>query len=169
MADSVFCNIWGASIAGEAPSGDPAQRKPCPGCCSMGRRFGVQVSDGVRIGLSATAIVIPYPEALLTKAQELIVNGDFSIAVVVAHMACEISVERAISRAFVEKGIGCLEESVEELLPGYNLANERVRNLYNALTGAQIQNQSFWKSFKESATRRNKAVHEGMIVVKADA
>jgi hypothetical protein len=52
----------------------------------MGRRFGVQVSDGVRIGLSATAIVIPYPEALLTKAQELIANGDFSIAVVVAHM-----------------------------------------------------------------------------------
>jgi hypothetical protein len=53
----------------------------------MGRRFGVEVADGV--GLSATVIVIPYPEALLTKAQELIVNGDFSIAVVVAHMACE--------------------------------------------------------------------------------
>lgn len=64
--------------------------------------------------VSATAIVIRYPEAPLTKSQELIVNGDFSIAVVVAHMACEISVERAISRAFAEKGIGYLEESVEE-------------------------------------------------------
>jgi hypothetical protein len=77
--------------------------------------------------------------------------------------------ERAISRAFAEKGIGYLEESVEELLPCYNLANDRVRHLYNALTGDQIQNQSFWESFKESATRRNKAVHEGRIVVKADA
>jgi hypothetical protein len=127
-------------------------------CSSVGRSWA-----------SATAIVIPYPEALLTKAQELIVSGDFRIAVVVAHMACEISVERAISRAFAEKGIGYLEESVEELLPGYNLANCRVRNLYNALTGDQIQKQSFWTSFKESATRRNKAVHEGRIVVKADA
>jgi len=169
MTDSVFCVNCGDSIAGEAPSGDPAQRKPCPRCGSMGRRSGVEVSDGIGIVVSATAIVIPYPEALLTKAQELIVKGDFSIAVVVAHMACEISVERAISRAFADRGIGYLEESVEELLPGYNLANESVRNLYNALTGDQIQNQSFWKSFKESATRRNKAVHEGSIVVKADA
>lgn len=169
MADSVFCSNCGDSIAGEASSGDPAQRKPCPRCGSMGRRSGVEVLDGIGIVESATAIIIPYPEALLTKAQELIVNGDFNIAVVVAHMACEISVERAISRAFAAKGIGYLEEAVEELLSCYNIANKRVRNLYNALTGDQIQNQSFWKSFEESATRRNKAVHEGRIVVKAAA
>jgi hypothetical protein len=120
-------------------------------------------SDGV------VAIVISYAEELLTTAQRLIADGEFSIAVVVAHMACEISAERALSRAFAAKGIGYLEESVEDLLPGYNLANDRVRNLYNVVTGNEIEKQSFWQTFKESATRRNKAVHKGKIVTKAEA
>jgi hypothetical protein len=37
-------------------------------------------------------------------------------------MACEISVERAISRAFKAKGIDYLEQPIEDLLPSYNLA-----------------------------------------------
>jgi hypothetical protein len=112
---------------------------------------------------------VSYPEKLLTAAQDLIEKGEFSISVVVAHMSCEISVERAISRAFKTKGIDYLEQPVEDLLPSYNLANDRVRNLYNAATGGEIQKQSFWQQFKESATRRNKAVHEGKIATKAEA
>lgn len=57
-------------------------------------------------GSDVTGVVITYLEALLTKAQELIATGDFSIAIVVAHMACEISAERAKSRALAVKGIG---------------------------------------------------------------
>jgi hypothetical protein len=171
MDDSVFCNNCGAPITSEPASGDPAQRKPCPRCGSTARRFNLQASAGQYslVGSSATLVVITYPEALLTKAQELIAQGDFSIAVVVAHMACEISAERAISRTFADKGIGYLEESIEDLLPGYNLANDRVRNLYNALTGDQIQKQSFWQAFKNSGMRRNQAVHKGRIITKAEA
>jgi len=55
------------------------------------------------------------------------------------------------------------------LLPSYNLANDRVRSLYNAATGGEIQKQPFWQQFKDSATRRNKAVHEGKIATKAEA
>lgn len=140
----------------------------------MARRVSFQAAPGHYsvTGASATLTAIPYPEKLLTKAQDLIASGDFgdfSIAVVVAHMACEISAERAISRTFTAKGIGYLEESVEDLLPGYNLANPRVCKLYNAVTGDQIQKQSFWQAFTESATRRNQAVHGGRIVTKAEA
>jgi hypothetical protein len=46
-----------------------------------------------------------YSETLLAKAQELIAKKEFSIAVAVAPMACELSAGRAISRAFTEKGI----------------------------------------------------------------
>ena len=120
-------------------------------------------------GHDVDLIYISYPEKLLITAQDLIAKGEFSIAVVVAHMACEISVERAISRAFKAKGIDYLQQPVEDLLSGYNLANERVRNLYNAITGGAIQKQSFWQHFKESATRRNQAVHEGKIATKAEA
>jgi hypothetical protein len=73
------------------------------------------------------------------------------------------------ARAFKAKGIDYLEQPVDDLLPGYNLANERVRNLYNAVTGDEIQKQTFWQQFKESATRRNKAVHQGRIATKAEA
>jgi hypothetical protein len=66
-------------------------------------------------------IYVSYPEKLLITAQDLIEKGEFSISVVVAHMACEISVERAISRAFKAKGIDYLEQPVEDLLPSYNL------------------------------------------------
>ncbi len=171
MADSIFCNNCGTTITSEPLGGELAQRKPCPQCGSIARRFSLQVETGhvSLVGGSVTLTVITYPETLLTAAQSLIASGEFSIAVVVAHMASEISAERALSRAFTAKSIGYLERSVEDLLPGYNLANDRVRNLYNAVTGEQIEEQSFWQAFKESATRRNQAVHEGRIVTKGEA
>ena len=137
----------------------------------MARSFSLQAETGhySLVGESVTLVVITYPEALLTTAQGLIASGDFSIAVVVAHMACEISAERALSRTFATKGIGYLEESVEDLLPGYSLANDHVRKLYNAVTGDEIQKQSFWQAFKESATGRNQAVHKGRLVTKGEA
>ncbi len=121
------------------------------------------------VGSTATLTLTRYEETLLTKAHELIATGDFSIAVVVAHMACEISAERAISHAFAAKGIGYIEESVLALFSGYNLANDRIRDLYNAVTGNQIQNQPFWGPFTASAKRRNNAVHKGKIITKGDA
>lgn len=120
-------------------------------------------------GSAATLTVIRYEDTLLTKAQELIATGDFSIAVVIAHMACEISAERAISQAFAAKGIGYLEESVLAFLSGYSLANERIRDLYNAVTGNQIHKQPFWDTFKASAKRRNDAVHGGKAITQSEA
>ncbi|MBW2640263.1 MAG: zinc ribbon domain-containing protein [Deltaproteobacteria bacterium] len=119
-------------------------------------------------GQDVDLVYISYPEKLLATAKDLIGKGEFSIAVVVAHMACEVSVERAISRGFESKGIDYLQRSIDELLPSYNIANDKVKDLYNALTGSKIQDQPFWQQFKESATRRNKAVHESKIATKAE-
>ena len=99
----------------------------------------------------------------------MIAEEEFGVAVVVAHMACEISAERALSRAYEAKDTGFLGESATMMLPSYNLANDRVRNLYNAVTRKEIQQQSFWPAFMESASRRNQAVHEGRIMTKAEA
>jgi hypothetical protein len=119
----------------------------------------------------ATLTLIPYEEPLLAKAQELITKGDmtkgdFSIAVVVAHLACEISAERAILRAFAAKGIKYRKDNFS----GFNLASNRLSNLYNAVTGDEIQKKfSSWKAFKKSANRRNEAVHNGKIITKTEA
>jgi ParB-like chromosome segregation protein Spo0J len=137
----------------------------------MARAYNLEVSPAEysMAGASVTAIVITYSETLLAKAQELITNGEFSIATVVAHMACEIAAERAISRAFAKKSIKDLEEPILAYVSGYNLANNRLRNLYNALTANEIQSQPFWRAFKDSAERRNQAVHKGRIITKAEA
>jgi hypothetical protein len=117
----------------------------------------------------ANPAVVPYSETLLAKSQEWISLGEFGIAVVVAHMACEIEAERAISRAFSDKGVEFLEDAVSGFYSGSNLADDRIRKLYNALTGKEIHNEAFWQAFKKSATRRNDVVHKGATVTKADA
>jgi hypothetical protein len=47
------------------------------------------------------------------------------------------------------------------MIPNYNLANERVRRLYVALSSDQIQNAGFWQRFKVHVERRNEAAHQG--------
>jgi hypothetical protein len=151
---SVCCAECGTLIKGEPPiPNDLAQREPCPKCGSKARRIGLAATMQMSVRVAASLTVTPYSETLLTKSQDLIAKGEFSIAVVVAHMACEISAERAISRAFADKGIQNLEEPIFAFLSGCNLANERVRDLYNAMTGKEIQKQPFWQAFKESAIR----------------
>lgn len=168
----VFCQDCGSPIEGEPPTADdPTQRPPCPRCGSTARRFDLPAAT-VRIAMtlgSTTLTVTPYEDALLSKAQELITAGNYDVATVVAHMACEIGAERAISQAFTAKGVADLEESVSAFFSGYNLGTPRIRDLYNALTGRRIQDQPFWQAFVESATRRNRAVHKGSTITAVQA
>src|ERR1700730_10866338 len=102
MADSVFCQNCGELIKGEPPIADhPSQRPPCPKCSSTLRRIHHHLVANDITTLPASVgtptLLSRSEDMLLTKAQELITTGDFSIAVVVVHMACEISAERAIS------------------------------------------------------------------------
>jgi hypothetical protein len=85
------------------------------------------------------------------------------VAVILAHTACEVAVERIISQAFARSDIPQVAEPVDGLLNGYNLSNPRVRSLFDALTGKNIaqDKQSIWNKFCESAARRNRAVHRG--------
>ena len=169
MAGRLFCHNCNTPIRDEPPGGDPSQPRACPQCGTVLPRHDGEVSAGMLPGRPATTHVSAYAEALLATARRLIADGEFGVAVVVAHMACEISVERALSRAYEGKDTGFLGESAEEMLPCYNLANDRARNLYNAVTGNEVHQQSFWDAFKESAIWRNQAVHEGRNLTKAEA
>ncbi len=119
--------------------------------------------------LSVNAEVHTYPRALLAYARTLIDNGPPSIAVVVAHMACEIATERRLSDAFIAKGIEDLESAVTAFLSGYSFGSDRFRDLYITLTGDNIKNEAFWSEFKKSTTRRNNIIHRGLIVSIAEA
>jgi len=123
-------------------SGDPAEQN-----------YTASLQDELSISDTLQAKATTYPQMLLTTARKLIDAGEYGIAVVVAHMASEIATERVLSATFSAKGIQYLEESVMEFLNGYNLANNRIRNLYVSLTGKEVHKARFWPKFKESAER----------------
>jgi hypothetical protein len=101
--DRVTCEC-GEPMEGELPiPADPAQRKPCPKCGSTSRMQGMAGLLQGKGSTIAMVTLIPYAETLLDKSKELIQRGEFNIATVVAHMACEIAVERAISRAVADR------------------------------------------------------------------
>ena len=62
-----------------------------------------------------------------------------------------------------------IEEALDDLLPNYNLGNEKVRKLYVALSGDKVHEAKFWSAFQEHVTRRNKVVHEGKEVTRDEA
>jgi hypothetical protein len=105
---------------------------------------------------------------LLYLAKSLNDEGEHSVAVIVAHMACEIAVERVLSESLSTSDMEALRDLLLEMLNGYDLGNQRLRHLYNAL-GGDLEKQLFWPSFEASARRRNRIVHSGKIVSRAEA
>jgi hypothetical protein len=126
-----------------------------------------EVHDPLTVSDSLT--VSPYPKALLSIAQRLIEQGDFNIAVVTSHLACEVAAELAIEAAYAAKTLEPLGEAVDALMNGHNLGNDKHRDLYNALTGDELQKQPFWSQFKEASTKRNSIVHKRGHANKAEA
>lgn len=127
------------------------------------------IVSAMQVSGTVLAEVITYPQKLLAIAQGLIESNEFSISVVVAHIACEVATDRAFSKAFKEKHLEFLEEPIESFFSGNSLGNKKIRKLYTALTDDYIENQPFWSKFKESAVRRNKISHNGVIVGKVEA
>jgi hypothetical protein len=110
-----------------------------------------------------------YPYLLLREAAAHAFNSNGELAIVIAHVACELVTQRAFTRCFQNKGIPELEEPVTDFFNGYNLANERIRKVYVALTGDDITKQPFWSAFKDSSAPRNQFAHEGLPVSQQQA
>jgi hypothetical protein len=170
MSGGMICGQCGAPITGEVPGLDPAQRKPCLKCGSTSRNYGAEIPPITISSLvTAQATVVTYPQKLLSLARRLIDEGEFGVAVVVAHMACEIATERTLSEAFAAKGIPDLEVAVRDFFSGNSLGNDRIRKLYTALTGDDIAKAPFWQKFKLSAQKRGSIAHSSITVTKAEA
>jgi hypothetical protein len=168
--ENSICGQCFEVIIGEPPNTDLAHRKPCPKCGSTTRNVAASMHAAASASAVSQAEVDTYPQRLLTIAQRLIDEGQFGIAVVVSHMACEIATERSLSESFAAKGVQILEDWVRNLHYGYNLANNRIRRLYTTLTGDNVQQQhTFWGKFKTSSKLRNKIIHGGALATKADA
>lgn len=142
------------------PNGMPA----CPHCGSLTMRYELAMHPEATVTAVDELTGAFYPEILIGSAEDLISQEKWGIAVIVIHMACEIAVEKSMSAAFKKDGIERLEEPVLEFLNGYSLRAVKNRSLYTALTGDEIQKESFWEGYLDSAKARNDAVHGGYLV-----
>ena len=164
------CTFCGQPITGESPE----QANPCEYCNSLSGGYPHLVMLTEEITGTAMGYVegATYPEILLGLARFLLAKKDdklCGLATIMAHLACGVAVERSLSDSFSRKGIQSLEETVADVLNGYNLANDKVWNLYTRLSGDQIQDQPFWGAFIRSAKRRDNIIRKGLIVGRADA
>ena len=147
---------------------------PCEYCSSVSGGYPHLVILTEALAGSAVGYVegATYSQILLNIAKFLLDKKDdklCGLATILSHLACEVAIERSLSDVFTRKGIQSLEESVADVLNGYNLANEKVRNLYASLTGDEIHAQPFWGNFIRSAKRRDNIIRKGSIVSRADA
>jgi hypothetical protein len=113
-----------------------------------------------------TEVLTSYPQILLTQARQFIDSDQSGMGIVLAHTACEVATEQAMSKAFSTKGLQSLEDAVMRFLNGYNLNNGRIRNLYTVLTEDNIILPS---GFEASSKRRNRIVHGGAGATKQEA
>jgi hypothetical protein len=131
--------------------------------------YHVEMSGGIVLGGCAVVTFKGYPILLLEYAKSLLDSKFPGVAVLIAHVACEIAVERRLTRAYADREIPELQEPVQKLHNGFNLGNTNIRKLYEALTGDKISDQPFWSTFKNSAERRNKVAHSEITVTKDEA
>ena len=164
------CTFCGQSITGEPPE----QPNPCEYCSSLSGGYPHLVILTEAIAGSAMGYVegATYPQILLNIAKFLLGKKDdklCGLATIMSHLACEVAIEQSLSDVFTRKGIQSLEETVADVLNGYNLGNDKVWNLYSTLTGDPIQEQPFWGDFIRSAKRRDNIIRKGLIVGRTDA
>lgn len=165
-ADILTCSECGAAVPEESSTGP---RLPCPKCGSTKRTIGLRTVLAANATVTARPTAGSYANVLLGTARKFTKDNHHGIAVVVAHMACEVAVERAMRRAFTTNDVSALARPVLDLLNGYNLGNDRTRKLYAALTNDDIAAQPFWSRFKASSERRNKIIHRGSLATAEEA
>lgn len=154
-----WCRCGGASVSRFTMADEPQEKLPVINA-------GI-VSILPKFGMSATGTVAYTWEVLFPTAQKLHDAGFFDAAIVTAHTAVEAIVDRAMSQsqnvtqATTSENVPKVAEAATEFLNGYNVTNERIRDLYCALTGHAIHKEGFWSALCESSKRRNKIVHQG--------
>lgn len=118
---------------------------------------------------SFEATVIRHWTKLLETAERLYNGGETSVAVIVAQTACEVVLERAVTKGFKAKGVPELDDAVTRMLSSYSPRNRNTRRLYNTLTGDNLGSHGFWQAYTAMVAHRHDAVHRGQTISQTDA
>jgi hypothetical protein len=100
-----------------------------------------------RRGMGLPKSPLPHHWELLTGARQLSTTGHHASATIVAFTACEVQTEQILSWMLAMRRIAFLAEPLDSLFASYNLTNQRLRRLYNAVSLERIEQAAFWKEF----------------------
>ena len=164
------CTFCGQTITGESTG----HANPCEYCNSPSGGFPhlVMLTEAITESSVGYLEGATYPQILLNIARFLLGKNDdklCGLATIIAHLACEVAIERCMSDSFTRKGIQSLEDTVAAVLSGFDLADDKVWNLYASLSGDKIQDQPFFGDLVRSSKRRDNIIRKGVIVGRADA
>jgi len=153
---------------GESSSRSPADQ----GLTHIEKRSRDAASIAIT-GQKAIIKISPLFEALLNSAdgQSNRVH-QHSAAVLVAQTAIEVCTQRLITKLLDKRGGKFLEDWIDDRLQNYNIRNETVRKLYEAVSlDTQLVNQPFWTSsrLKHHVELRNDVAHQGRVATPAEA
>jgi hypothetical protein len=115
-----------------------------------------------------TVVVRRFYDKLLDTAS-VIVNDPaadssaFGAAIALAGTAAEVGAGTAITTVVKEKHLGPVGEAAVAWIWTFNLAQDKVRDTWNAVTGDTIHTTPFWSDFGDHVKRRNKVVHTGTV------
>jgi hypothetical protein len=156
-----------------------------PGNAAAAAAAALSTPDVVKTPLSAELgfgsapailLVTPIAHHLLAFARQKLTEGEYQIAVVLAHAACEWHTEWALDSLIKLKGAELLGEVTMSLIgDSITLADRRVRKLYGALTGDYPAGQPglapapWWSEWAEGRELRHAVAHKGKQVTQPPA
>jgi hypothetical protein len=130
----------------------------------------VSVKAGAKVSVTATRRLWQARyKYLLDAAKQLNADGHHAAAIVTAQTACEVCTAVVFTAVLRAKGVVSLTDPLRNLISSYSLANDKVRDLYVALSGDRIQDKPFWSDFKAHAKLRMNIVHGGHSATAEDA
>jgi hypothetical protein len=147
--------------------------QPCPKCGSLpGERDPyVHAMMSATATMTATAVLIKYPQTLIGEAEKFSKASEYGVSVIIAHTAAEIATERALMEITQAKGLPAVAEILTDLFRPFGITtNKKVRNFYSAISGDnRIAQSSFWSDLKTSDELRNTIIHRGSKATKEEA
>lgn len=109
--------------------------------------------------LSGKPIPPPYYSRLAAAANQFLANDQLAECVIWSVMASEVLTEQVFYEAYWARQLAPLGDAISELFQSYNLANERVRRIYETLTDDKPTATPWWPDFKDLVQLRNGVVH----------
>ncbi len=99
---------------------------------------------------------------LMEEARRLIESRRYEMAVIRVQTACELFAHEALEALTAD--LRRPDEPLRSLIPNMSLMDRRSRALLQAVTGSDLEEQEWWKSYHGHVRRRNGIVHTGLNV-----